>query len=1006
MKFNAESRRRLPRDFDAFSGTTLPGPGPGMPGGMEDFPTAGEMFNFASSTFASSHRRHFQFQVGRFQPHELEVSQDLTMRAVVAEARRHLSHDERSFLRNALAHEIQARCNDRLLLPHATLHNAMPDPAQVCTLRSSLPPPRPPRRDRHSVDGSALIAALADDAHLRAAAAVSAVSAAASHGADGASAAASAEPATKARGDDELAEALRGKGLDHFTCIARAGKVKLASGAYGFEGNNSIVFIATLKGEEDGEQFCLKALLVPNGTSTNALTADFRSEYKFTLHERGYLPPHENILSVLHTFEAPMPNDIEGDDYGDGIRRDKTVWIVTRRLGSSLAQWLSARSEAVPIWMCISLVRQLCAAVAHLVERSIVHRDIKSDNLLVDTAESSCSSEDATAPRIVLHDWGNADRFVSQKERKRQKGGHGGMRCHFSTAQQTRGGAPCTLAPEIADLVYAEDGTAVFDYSRSDLYSAGLVALEIVMCGRGGDEAAAAEAIPEVWAIVQSMLVHEPSERATPRKVIAALDALVVERGTAHGRTEEHQFFCASLKTFEAAAKEAEAALLKRAEAAEARVIVMRTTVAAAEKKAEAAEATKEELRTAAAAAWEEVAADRDAAAAEWGEKNMQREAELVRLRALFAQLKKKEEANERMVQQLRRRPSHTPTSTPIDTSTEAADVYRAQQLTADPLPIGAGEWQGCVQGDPAPPPAMLSLNPVPITPRRSRLTPRGSSSTPARSESAASSQASAGEALNRLLSHRGSSSTPARSESAASSQASAGEARKQPGQRRSSLTPGGGSGSAASPQASASGARNFRSAARRVVEAGRSRLAGTPRTPLSTKAATPLSSIVRSGIRRRKSIFDHDHNLDSETQLTGSPSLRTPTGTAATRALNLTPSTDRYEDVGKPLRKLYFRCGHISYNDLDSSRRYLPLMLISFSSCDDVWSDLNGTWTLQEQRDENVGWIYTGRGGSGEEWYVLVCDPLLSLTLHSLTLPMFYCIVSLRTTSPALCSQ
>ena len=40
--------------------------------------------------------------------------------------------------------------------------------------------------------------------------------------------------------------------------------------------------------------------------------------------------------------------------------------------------------------------------------------------------------------------------------------------------------------------------------------------------------------------------------------------------------------------------------------------------------------------------------------------------------------------------------PAATGSSTPIDTSTEAADVYRAQQLTADPLPIGAGEWQGC----------------------------------------------------------------------------------------------------------------------------------------------------------------------------------------------------------------------------------------------------------------------------------------------------------------------
>ena len=52
----------------------------------------------------------------------------------------------------------------------------------------------------------------------------------------------------------------------------------------------------------------------------------------------------------------------------------------------------------------------------------------------------------------------------------------------------------------------------------------------------------------------------------------------------------------------------------------------------------------------------------------------------------------------------------HTSPSANAAAAAEAADVHRAQQLTADPLPFGAGEWQGRVQGDPAPPPAMLSL--------------------------------------------------------------------------------------------------------------------------------------------------------------------------------------------------------------------------------------------------------------------------------------------------------
>ena len=48
-----------------------------------------------------------------------------------------------------------------------------------------------------------------------------------------------------------------------------------------------------------------------------------------------------------------------------------------------------------------------------------------------------------------------------------------------------------------------------------------------------------------------------------------------------------------------------------------------------------------------------------------------------------------------------------TPASANAAAAAEAADVHRAQQLTADPLPFGAGEWQGRVQGDPAPPPVL-----------------------------------------------------------------------------------------------------------------------------------------------------------------------------------------------------------------------------------------------------------------------------------------------------------
>ncbi|XP_067873441.1 serine/threonine-protein kinase PINK1, mitochondrial isoform X2 [Heterodontus francisci] len=106
------------------------------------------------------------------------------------------------------------------------------------------------------------------------------------------------------------------------------------------------------------------------------------------------------------------------------------------------------------------MILQLLEGVDHLVQHSIAHRDLKSDNILVEFDSVGC-------PRLVITDFGCC---LAEETL--------GLRLPFTSMDVDRGGNSCLMAPEISTAVPGPNVT--IDYSKSDAWSVGTLAYEIL----------------------------------------------------------------------------------------------------------------------------------------------------------------------------------------------------------------------------------------------------------------------------------------------------------------------------------------------------------------------------------------------------------------------------------------------------------------------------------------------------------------------------------------------
>ncbi|XP_010009218.1 PREDICTED: serine/threonine-protein kinase PINK1, mitochondrial [Nestor notabilis] len=252
---------------------------------------------------------------------------------------------------------------------------------------------------------------------------------------------------------------------------------------------------------------------------------------------RKKLQPHPNIIQVIRAFTSSVPL-LPGAfaDYPDvlplslnprGIGHTSTevelqavsfqdanskVSLVLASYPCTLRQYLQESSPDV----CLStmMILQLLEGVDHLVRHGIAHRDLKSDNILVEFDSAGC-------PWLVITDFGCclADENI-------------GLRLPFTSSYVDRGGNGCLMAPEV---ITASPGPGtVINYSKSDAWAVGAIAYEILGLANPfyGHGASALESrsyhedqlpslpdhVPlEVKQVIKMLLRRDPNKRLSAR---------------------------------------------------------------------------------------------------------------------------------------------------------------------------------------------------------------------------------------------------------------------------------------------------------------------------------------------------------------------------------------------------------------------------------------------------------------------------------------------------------
>ncbi|XP_017881415.1 serine/threonine-protein kinase PINK1, mitochondrial [Ceratina calcarata] len=181
------------------------------------------------------------------------------------------------------------------------------------------------------------------------------------------------------------------------------------------------------------------------------------------------LPPHPNIVAMYYVFADRVPalpgswgmypDALPARINPHGSGRNMSLFLLMKRYDVTLKQYLNNRS--LNTRESILLLAQLLEGVTHLNAYGIAHRDLKSDNILLDLSE-----ETDNCPSLVITDFGCC---LADKRH--------GLYMPYNTHDIDKGGNVALMAPEV---ITADPGPFTsINYTKADLWTVGTIAYEL-----------------------------------------------------------------------------------------------------------------------------------------------------------------------------------------------------------------------------------------------------------------------------------------------------------------------------------------------------------------------------------------------------------------------------------------------------------------------------------------------------------------------------------------------
>lgn len=244
---------------------------------------------------------------------------------------------------------------------------------------------------------------------------------------------------------------------------------------------------------------------------------DGLDELRIELEALYRMPPHPNVVSVVTYYERPKPA------------------LVTEFVeGMNLMDFYTNRDKKLSIRKGVEMALGLARGLKHMHEHGLVHRDIKSNNIMIDAKDG----------RPVIIDFGLASARPEADVLSREVAeGAGSVDVTVAvnpTVTANLKGTPCWLAPE---MIVAK----VWD-ERSDVYSFAIVVWEIFAgqlpftdprvggvhdilkyVGKGGRPSMKAirDTPQNVQDLIQACWEQDLRDRPSMRRVVASLDYIL-----------------------------------------------------------------------------------------------------------------------------------------------------------------------------------------------------------------------------------------------------------------------------------------------------------------------------------------------------------------------------------------------------------------------------------------------------------------------------------------------